>query len=242
MQELQSSPKILVVDDERSIFERIRSVGAAHGWKVEYKPTKLEALSWISVQPFDLVILDRMLNDGSGDGIELIASAKRASANVRFLILSALTSPVDRTYGLNSGADSYLNKPFDDDELAAHVHSVLRRSGSSSPLEPIRIGGLEIDITSKKVAWNDIAINFTPLDLKILCLLASNANLVVTRELMWEVGWAARSHGNIQDLAIEQCICRMRKALASEMGDQAKGLISAVRHRGYMMNIPATLN
>src|SRR6478672_9439120 len=118
-------PKILIVEDHRSLLTSVISSLSEAGWDVEGAETLAAANEIISI-PFDVIVLDLMLPDGSG--LEWLADQRARGNRALVLVLTARDTVEDRVAGLDVGADDYLTKPFSLDELVARIRALLRRS------------------------------------------------------------------------------------------------------------------
>ena len=180
------SCRILVVDDEKKILAVLKAYLENEGFSVITAYTGLEALEKIAVENPDLVILDLMLPELSGE--EVCQQIRKVSA-LPIIMLTAKTSEVDRIEGLNLGADDYVNKPFSPREVVARVKAVLRRSGpnrcTSSQLS-FAAGDLVIDLNGHEVYKQSIAVGLTPTEFKLLSLLAQSPGQVFSRSMLTE--------------------------------------------------------
>jgi DNA-binding response OmpR family regulator len=170
---------ILVVDDERKIREVVRSYLEHEGYAVLEADTGTRAIEVATVASPDLVVLDLMLPDISG---EEVARSIRSRSALPIIMLTAKASEDDRVQGLHIGADDYLVKPFSPRELVARVQAVLRRSGNGSE-EALRFddGTLVIDRGSREVRCGGEPVELTRSEFDLLYSLASQAGRVLSR-------------------------------------------------------------
>lgn len=178
--------RILVVDDEKKITAVLKAYLENEGFSVITAYTGLEALEKIATENPDLVILDLMLPELSG---EEVCQQIREVSTLPIIMLTAKTAEVDRIEGLNLGADDYVNKPFSPREVVARVKAVLRRSGpnrcTSSQLS-FRAGDLVIDLNGHEVYKQSMAVSLTPTEFKLLTLLAQSPGQVFSRSMLTE--------------------------------------------------------
>ena len=181
---------ILVVDDDREIVESIGIFLAAEGYGVLKAYNGIEALEALGDNTVHLMILDVMMPQL--DGINTLMKL-RQSRNIPVILLSAKSEDADKILGLTAGADDYVTKPFNPSELVARVKSQLRRYTmlGSIDKEPSHIvtGGLSIDTESRTVKVDGEDVRLTPIEYKILELLAKNRGRVFSAEDIYRRVW-----------------------------------------------------
>jgi two-component system, OmpR family, response regulator len=218
--------RVLVVDDEQEMRDLLsRNLGRTHGIKTV--ATCKEAELALAGAPFDVLILDVMLPDGSG--IELCARLRSAGVETPILLLTARGEVRSRVAGLDAGADDYLAKPFALSELRARV-AALGRRGPIRRDRAVVIGPLVVDLEGRRVRVNDRPLPLTAKELAIVDLLATRHGKVVAREDLIECVW-----GEVSDSArasLEVLIARIRRKL----GDSAS-LLQTVRGIGYTLGM-----
>jgi two-component system response regulator RegX3 len=182
--------KILVVDDALELTQLLRLVLSREGYQVEVANDSLEGLrKAYNFQP-DLILLDIMMPGMSG--LEML-SRFREFSGVPVIMLTALDKTKVKIDGLNKGADDYVTKPFDADELKARIRAALRRAALSAP-EASRIlsfddGRLVIDPQAHLVTVDGKPASLTPTEYKLLLYLAHNAGQVLTYDQMLDQVW-----------------------------------------------------
>ncbi|MBI0577609.1 response regulator transcription factor [Neobacillus cucumis] len=172
--------KILLVDDERRIIEVLEAYLEREGYEIHCADNGIDALKKVkSVQP-DLIILDLMLPDISG---EEVCRLVRKESDVPILMLTAKSAEDDRINGIIIGADDYLTKPFSPREVVVRVHAILRRVKKSEKVERLEFNGkkLAIDLEKKEVTINGQEIMLTPIEYKLLTNMALNPGRVYSR-------------------------------------------------------------
>lgn len=186
-----ASESILVVDDEIEIAELIEIYLRNEGYNVTIAKDGMEAMDKLAESSFDLVILDIMMP--GIDGIE-VCRRIRKDMHIPIMMLSAKSQDMDKIFGLTSGADDYLTKPFNPLELVARVKSQLRRAmynrmDQQDATSDLRVGELVIDLAARVVRVEENEITLTPTEFDILYLLASNKNVVFSTEKIFEKVW-----------------------------------------------------
>jgi len=173
--------KLLLVDDDAELCEMMREFFEQNGHTLDCSLNGSDGLKCAIEQTYDLVILDVMLPGMNGF---MLLSQLRRRQEVPVIMLTAKTAPRDRIQGLESGADDYLPKPFDPDELLARVRAVLRRTVKASPdwLLQFASDDLRIDGQTRQVWLRAEAIDLTAVEFDILYQLMCSAGRVLTRE------------------------------------------------------------
>jgi len=183
---MSTAPAVIVVEDEPQIRRFVRSALESENWRVFEAGTLKEGLSETATRRADLVVLDLGLPDG--DGIELIR-AMRTWSGSPVLVLSARGEEKDKIQALDAGADDYLAKPFGIGELLARVRALARRGVRGEAGEPVfRFGDIEVDFANRVVKRAGQTVRLTPIEYRLLTLLAANAGRVLThRQILREV-------------------------------------------------------
>ncbi|MCQ3975185.1 MAG: DNA-binding response regulator [Anaerolineae bacterium] len=219
-------PSILVVEDETSIQNVIRTYLESENFRVVCVDNGAEALTLAHELKPDLVILDLMLP--GMDGMEVTARLRQES-DVYILILTARTEEADRVSGLRIGADDYLTKPFSPRELVARVQAILRRRRSSEPAtNTLRFEHLSIDPDRHEVWTPEQAIELTTTEFKVLLELARHAGRVLTREQLIDLVWGMDFYGT--DRVVDVYVGQVRRKLEQATGES---VIQSVRGVGY---------
>lgn len=183
---------ILVIEDEKAITNFLSVTLTTNGYRVVEAASGREGLSMASSHCPQLILLDLGLPDM--DGLEVLASL-RTWCMAPVIILSAQGHEHTKVEGLDLGADDYITKPFSNAELLARIRTALRRPVSVPMAEQgtIRINGLEINTERHQISVDGKAVHLTPIEYRIVYLLACNAGRVLTHERMLKTLWGPHS-------------------------------------------------
>jgi two-component system response regulator MprA len=217
---------ILVVDDDPLILSMMRKVLQLEGHSVELAADGDEALASFRDRPADLVILDWMLP--GRNGLEVCRSVRRESG-VPILMLTARDGAQDTVLGLDCGADDYVVKPFNPDELLARVRALLRRAQLHQP-EVLRFQDLEMTPGTREVTRAGQALELTAREFDLLELFLRHPRQVLSRELILQRVWAFDFLGesNLVDVRVKY----LRDKLEAAGGSR---LIQTIRGAGYAL-------
>lgn len=203
---------ILVVEDDFAIRSLITSALEMEGYKYHVAKDGKQALIEATTQSPELILLDLGLPDM--DGVEIIKKI-RCWSTVPITVISARSEDKDKIDALDAGADDYITKPFSMVELLARIRGAYRRiryiQGSISGEKPFfQNGSLKIDYRMKTVFVNDIEIHVTPIEYKILCLLAKNIGRVLTHTFITREIWGSSLEGDIASLRVHVATVRKK--------------------------------
>ena len=226
--------RVLVADDDRAIRESLATALEVAGYEVTACPDGVQALAVSRTAPFDLVILDVMMPGVDGLGV---CRVLRAEGNrVPILMVTARTETPDRVAGLDAGADDYVPKPYDIEEVLARVRALLRRADTnlvadraSEAENLLEIGPVRLDPAARRV-WShgrEVALSRTEFDL--LDLLMNNHDIVLEHHVIYDRIWGYDFGPESKNLAV--FIGYLRRKLAVP-GDT---LIRTVRGVGYLL-------
>ena len=197
--------RILAVDDERPIAELLRLSLTRAGYECVCAYDGLEAANRIEKESFDLILLDIMLP--GIDGFELMDYIR--STGIPVIFLTAKNAVSDRVKGLRMGAEDYMVKPFDIQELLARVEGVLRRHGKLQTV--LAVGDLTINTLSMQVIRGDEEISLTRKEYELLLLVARNVGVVLSKTTIYERVWGGEYPDNTR--TVELHVQRMKKKL-----------------------------
>ncbi len=224
------STKILIVEDDPSIGKLLRRALLLEGYEARLVQNGLDALSAFHEEHPDLVILDLMLP--GIDGIE-VCKRIRDESDVPILMLTARDTVEDRVLGLDSGADDYVVKPFDIDELLARVRAQLRRAEHRQPRQILEFADLVMDTAARTVRRGDREIELTAREFDLLELFMRHPNQVISRTQIYDEIWNYDFGG--ESNIIEVYIRYLRTKLEAE-GEPR--LIHTKRGAGYILRQP----
>ena len=215
--------RVLLIEDDESLGDALRIGLIKAGYTVDWTKNGLAADHALQNEVFELVILDLTLP--KIDGISLLQKMRARGNTTPVLILTARESVEERVKGLDSGADDYLTKPFDLDEVYARLRALLRRFASRA-LPEIVHGNLTLDPASHQVTLNQEAITLPRREFALLHILLENEGRVLSREHLTQslYGWGEEVDSN----ALEVHIHNLRKKFGQEF-------IRTIRGIGYMI-------
>ena len=222
-----STPRILVVDDDKRIAASVRRSLTYDGYQVEVVHDGASAIDAVRLQPPDVMVLDLMLP--GMDGLEVCRRLRAAGDDIAVLMLTAKTTVPDRVAGLDAGADDYLVKPFAHEELLARVRTLLRRSRPDDRTV-VRYADLEMDLDAMEVHRGDREIRLTALEFALLEYFVRNARIVLSRSRIREAVWDldADTSSNVVDVYVRY----LRQKIET---DDAPPLLHTVRGAGYVL-------
>jgi two-component system alkaline phosphatase synthesis response regulator PhoP len=223
--------KVLVVDDDKKTVELVKAYLERDGYKVITAYDGKDALAMARESHPDLIVLDLMLP--GIDGLE-VCRTLREESDVAIIMLTARTTHDDRTSGLDIGADDYVTKPFSPKELASRVRAVLRRLPGERGPDEISNGDLTISFRNHQVYLNDKSLDLTPVEFKILGILAKEPGRVFSRPQLITDAFGYDFDGF--DRTIDVHILNLRKKIEADPGKPK--YIKTVYGAGYKLEVP----
>jgi two-component system response regulator QseB len=216
--------RVLLVEDEPELREMLSTLLREEGYHVEAASDGQRALHVGLTRDFDVVVLDRMLP--GLDGLDVIGRWRRSGRTAPVLVLSALGTPAERVTGLDAGAEDYLGKPFDVDELLARLRALRRRHLDTARELPVGAGRLDVDSREFRFdpATGAPPVHLSERECALLATLASRPGQVFTREtLLHGVFTEAES-----PIVVDTYVHYLRRKLGRDV-------IRTVRGRGYRL-------
>jgi two-component system response regulator RegX3 len=227
-----SGERILVADDEQALLDGLRYALTREGFDVDTAETGEAALGAALRTPFDLIILDVMLPGISGFDV---CRRLRAAGDVPIILLTARDAEADRVFGLDTGADDYVTKPFSLRELSSRVRSLLRRraldASVAAEAHVLRVGRLEIDMLTHDVLYDDAVLALTPSEYELLLALAERPGVAVPRREIVQRLWGSQYVGD--ERVCDVHVHALRRKLTAAGADPF--VIATVRGRGYAL-------
>ena len=221
--------RILIIEDNPKMVAAVQKGMEEHGYVVVTARDAAEGES-LTTEAFDLIILDVMLPDRSG--VDLCRELRQKGVATPIIMLTALSETKDKVSGLDAGADDYLTKPFEFDELLARVRALLRRPGASGESAMLRYDDLEMDLVKRQVKRADQTIELKHKEFALLEYLVRNPDRVLTRtsigEHVWDINFNPFS--NVIDVHVSM----LRRKIDKPFG---RPLIHTVVGSGYKFGV-----
>ncbi|EGD58153.1 two component transcriptional regulator [Novosphingobium nitrogenifigens DSM 19370] len=209
------SVRILVIDDEPSIRSLLRAALEPAGYRVSEADLAATAMTAAHDETPQVVLLDLGLPDR--DGLDLIAPLRKAGAAV--VVLSARDATAQKVAALDRGADDYVTKPFDTEEVLARVRTALRhRTGPEVLAAALRFDDVEIDLAARVVRKDGVEVHLAPKEFAMLAELAANAGKVVTHAHLLRTIWGPGHESDVEYLRV--AARGIRRKLEGDAGDQ----------------------
>jgi DNA-binding response OmpR family regulator len=224
---MSGQPSVLVVDDDPAIREALDRALRLEGFEVSTGDDGEAALASVEERPPDVMVLDVMMPGLTG--VEVVRRLRADGYELPICVLSARDELADRVEGLRAGADDYLVKPFELEELVARLHALLRRSPDRAAV-PLEVGDLRIDPARRLVKLGERTIDLTGREFELLEALARHAGIVLSRRQLLEQVWGYTFEvdGNV----VDQFVSYLRRKLESE-GEPR--IVHTVRGVGFVL-------
>ena len=225
--------RVLVADDDRAIRESLARALELEGYETVPAVDGVESLTRIRQESFDALVLDVMMP--GVDGLAVCRVLRADGDRTPVLMLTARQETADRVAGLDAGADDYLPKPFELDELLARLRALLRRASFAAPDDrgALRIGALHVDPAARRAWWSDEELTLSKTEFDLLELLARNEGIVLDHSTVYERIWGYDFGADSKNLAVYVGYLRRKLAAAG-----APALIHTVRGVGYTVRRP----
>lgn len=225
--------KVLIIEDDRNIAELERDYLKLNGYDTDIESDGGKAVQQAFAGEYDVLIVDLMLPNKSG--FDIIKEV-RARLEIPIIVVSARTEDIDKIRGFDFGADDYMTKPFSPAELTARVKSHISRyerlKGKNISPDIISHKGLEINTAAHKVFVNGTEVAMTTKEYELLCFLASNPNIVFTKEHLFDSIWGTDYYGDLATVPVH--IQKIRKKIERDPANPE--LIETLWGTGYRFN------
>ncbi len=219
--------RVLLIEDDTATAKAIELMLKSEGYVCDSTNLGEDGLDIGKIYDYDLIVLDLMLPDI--DGLEVLRRLRTAKVRTPILILSGLSQANDKVTALTAGADDYLTKPFDKEELIARIQAIVRRSNGHSDAI-IRTGALSINLDTQTVTLDGQQIYLTRREYSVLELLALRKGSTLTKDMIMSHLYGGMDEPEIK--IIDVFVCKLRKKLSSAGGEN---VIETVWGRGYLM-------
>lgn len=220
--------KILIVEDERLLADSLKTMLVGKGFEVETAYDGETGYDYASLGIYDLLILDVMMP--GMDGYQLAREVRAKRFNVPILMLTAKADVTDRIAGLNAGADYYLTKPFDSQELLACINALLRRQGIQ--VNQLTFGNTELDLDTGMLSTGSGSVRLSSREFDVMRFLLQSGERNLSKEVLLARVWGYDS--NAVENHVEVYVGFLRKKLASIRSDVR---IVSVRRLGYHLEV-----
>jgi two-component system response regulator MprA len=194
------SRKVLIAEDDSSVRKAVQRVLELENYTVTAVNDGKAALEALASSRFDLAVLDVMMP--FADGLTVCREARHRGIDIPILLLTARVEVGDRVAGLDAGADDYLVKPFEIDELLARCRALLRRSQPTGASTQLRVGDLTLNSLTREVHRGERVIELTKTEFDLLELLMQQPGIVVSRETIYETIWGYNFETNSKSLDV----------------------------------------
>jgi len=221
--------RVLIIEDNPKMSGFIKKGLTEQGYAVDVARTGHEGEELAAPEPYDVILLDVMLPEQ--DGLQTVTNLRRRKVTTPVLMLTALSATPDRIAGLDAGADDYLPKPFEFDELLARIRALLRR-GQAQEAARLSFDDLEMDLLARKVTRADRPIRLTTKEFALLEYFLRNPNRLLTRTAIGSHVWDMNfdSDSNVIDVYVSMLRRKMDKEFP-------RRLIHTVIGSGYMLSL-----
>ncbi len=220
--------RILLVEDDPATAQTIEAMLRKEDWVVDTTDMGEDGIEIGKLYEYDLVVLDLMLPDM--DGLDVLRQLRNSKVETPVLILSGLTEPTKKVQGLGIGADDYLTKPFNREELLARIQAIVRRSkGHAQP--KVEVGKLTVHLEARTAEVEGEPLHLTGKEYGILELLALRKGTTLTKEQFLNHLYGGMDEPELK--IIDVFICKLRKKIANATGGDH--YIETVWGRGYVL-------
>ena len=217
--------KILVIDDDKTIADYLKKYLEKNNFEVGVLYRSKEAIEFVNENLIDLIVCDLMMPDESG--LEFIERFRLAKNETPVIMLTALGEVEHRITGLSTGADDYLGKPFEPEELLLRIHNILKKTSKTKNL--INFNLFKFDEDHNILYKNENIIPLTSSELELFKILYKNKNKIISRDDI------VTSFNNISERSVDVQINRLRQKI--EDNPKITKYLKTIRNKGYILNI-----
>ena len=229
---MKQQPRVLIVEDEPSIAELVAVNLRHNGFQPVWAEDGQAAQRELDAVLPDVILLDWMLPGQSGLALARKWRGDARTKPIPILMLTARGDEPDKVAGLDAGADDYITKPFSTQELLARVRAVLRRRAPEQASETVSIGGLVLDVATRRVTWQEQPLKVGPTEFKLLHYMMTHPERVHSRSQLLDKVWG--DHVFIEERTVDVHVKRLRESLGA-----AGAMIETVRGAGYRLTAQA---
>lgn len=220
--------KILIIEDDLTLSKNLKKLFLKEGFAVDIAISKEDGQNQTEINEYDCLVLDIGLPDGSG--FDLLKELREQGNKTPIIIATARGQVEDRVQGLDLGADDYLSKPINSDELVARIRAVIRRA-TQNPLPIIHIGSLTVHPAEHSAMIDNHPLELTAKEFAVLEYLSRHSGQAVTRTMLMEHIWGSdfETFSNVIDVYIRN----LRRKIVEYT---SQNLIKTIRGKGYILN------
>ena len=220
--------RVLVVEDEPTLYEALRTGLGAEGFTVDVRTDGLSGLDAARTAEYAVIVLDVMLP--GMNGYQVCRALRGAQQDTPVLMLTAKRGEYDEVEGLECGADDYLTKPFSFPVLVARIKALVRRSATVPNRDPLQVGDVELDLFRRVCSVGDDRIMLTNKEFDILAILADNRRRVVSKQLLIAHCWedAVDATANLVEVHVSSLRRKLAGAGAGDMIETVRGHVYRV--------------
>ena len=222
--------KLLIVEDEPKMASALQRGLLERGFEAEIVTAGFEAEEKAAASEYDVILLDRVLPDR--DGLDVCRNLRRLGVRSKVLMVTALSGTAEKIDGLDAGADDYMTKPFEFDELVARLRALMRR-GEASEARHLRFDGLELDLYSRSARRAGQTIELSNREFSLLEFLMRNPNRALSRtqigSQVWDINFEPSS--NVVDVYVSALRRKIDRSFDRELIQTVKGV-------GYRLGVP----
>jgi len=228
---MDTKPRLLLVDDETAITDRLAPFLSRAGFEVKVAGDGEAALKEISSYSPDLIVLDVLMP--RIDGREVLRQLRQKGDWTPIILLTQVGESTERAMALMEGADDYINKPFDSNELVARIKTVLRRASPGQPpltvAERLRSGDLVVDRTKRRAYLNSVVVNLSPKAMSLLEYMVTHPDELLSRDRLLDAVWGWDYP--VGTRTVDTRIAELRRVLDDDPGDPR--YIETIPGQGY---------